>query len=90
VDSNSYPAKTPDSGCKNGSDSLIRGSEMKLRRVSMMIVTTRPAESADWNTAPRPVILSSLTVVAVVAEASRLSQFHSNFDGRGSGSDCQW
>jgi hypothetical protein len=75
----------------DGSDSLTRGSEMKLREVSIMIVTTRPAEIADCPgdccTAPKPAILSNLTVVAVVTEASRPSQFHSNSDGCASG--CQ-
>jgi hypothetical protein len=59
-----------------------------------MIVTTRPDESADCRgdccTAPKPVILSHLTVGAVVAEASRPSQFHSNSNGCGGGSGCQW
>jgi hypothetical protein len=59
------------------SDSLTRGSEMKLRGVSNMIVTTRPAENAngrgDRGTAPRPAILSNLTFVSVVAKASRPS-----------------
>jgi hypothetical protein len=54
-----------------------------------MIVTTRIAESADCRgdcyTGTRPAILSNLTVATVVAEVSRPSQFHSNFDGCGSG-----
>jgi hypothetical protein len=67
---------------------------MKLRGVSIMIVTTPPAESAncrgDCCTAPRPAILSNLTVVAVVVEASEPSQLHSNSDGCDNGSGCQW
>jgi hypothetical protein len=67
---------------------------MELRVVSLMIVTTRPDESADYRgdccTAPRPAILSNLTVVAVVAEANTPSQFHSNSDGCGGASGCQW
>jgi hypothetical protein len=65
---------------------------MKLRGVAFMIITMRPAESADCRgdccIAPRPVIFSNLTVMAVVAKASRPGQFHSNSDG--CGSDCQW